>query len=399
MKGNIRQIPMIAITGGPCSGKTTFLSQIQETLLKEGFKVIIIRESATELFSNAIDPLLFKKTVRAHNQLQEIIFREQISRENSFLHLARLQLQLGATEKLVILCDRSTLDGEAYMGPVAFKRMIKKLGYTKQELVHRYTATICLTTAAKGAKKFYTLANNQARTERWEVACQLDEAITQAYLPHEHVHIISNIENGVPITFAEKMNKAKAALLNALGIPFSFEHEVRFLLHEPFSISKLKNYTQGGVVKQQIVQTYLQSTRREYVRRRIRKITMSQPFVSTYYVYTEKEKHGADAISRIERQRLITEEEYRRLQTEADIEKSSIVKDRYYFNYEAGKHEVCRGQLDYTKSPPSAQGRWIFEYESYTPEIRNFSPPAWLGKVTNVTNTLNNAMIAAGEAF
>lgn len=63
---------------------------------------------------------------------------------------------------------------------------------------------IHLTTAAEGAETYYTLQNNEARTEDLESAKILDQKIKNAYLGHPRVKIISNIQGNL---FEDKLNK------------------------------------------------------------------------------------------------------------------------------------------------------------------------------------------------
>ena len=49
-------VKRIVLTGGPCAGKTTILSKIEQDLLERGYKVFIVRESATELINGGITP-------------------------------------------------------------------------------------------------------------------------------------------------------------------------------------------------------------------------------------------------------------------------------------------------------------------------------------------------------
>lgn len=46
---NEKQIYKIVITGGPCAGKSTALTWIQNEYTKKGYTVIFVPESATEL--------------------------------------------------------------------------------------------------------------------------------------------------------------------------------------------------------------------------------------------------------------------------------------------------------------------------------------------------------------
>jgi len=48
-------INMIVITGGPCAGKSTALSWIQNEFTQKGYTVLFINESATELINSGIN--------------------------------------------------------------------------------------------------------------------------------------------------------------------------------------------------------------------------------------------------------------------------------------------------------------------------------------------------------
>ena len=56
-------ITKIAITGGPCAGKTTGLSYLEQKLTQIGYKVVIINECATELILNGLDHNSFTKNI------------------------------------------------------------------------------------------------------------------------------------------------------------------------------------------------------------------------------------------------------------------------------------------------------------------------------------------------
>ena len=46
----------IVLTGGPCAGKTTALSRIEQDLSENGYHVFVVGESATELIKGGIKP-------------------------------------------------------------------------------------------------------------------------------------------------------------------------------------------------------------------------------------------------------------------------------------------------------------------------------------------------------
>ena len=55
----MKSITKIVITGGPCAGKTTGLSYLEQELTQMGYKVVFLNESATELILNGFGPNSF----------------------------------------------------------------------------------------------------------------------------------------------------------------------------------------------------------------------------------------------------------------------------------------------------------------------------------------------------
>ena len=53
---NKMQIEKIVITGGPCAGKSTAMSWIQNTFTQMGWNVLFVPETATELISGGVAP-------------------------------------------------------------------------------------------------------------------------------------------------------------------------------------------------------------------------------------------------------------------------------------------------------------------------------------------------------
>ena len=80
----------------------------------------------------------------------------------------------------MILLDRGTMDGKAYMSEQQWELMLEELRYTPVALRdQRYDAIVHLVTAADGADRFYTLANNSTRTESAEQAIAMDRDILE----------------------------------------------------------------------------------------------------------------------------------------------------------------------------------------------------------------------------
>jgi 6-phosphofructokinase len=56
MEGFMYNHKKIAITGGPCAGKTTAMQKIVQEFTEKGYKVFVVSEAATELINGGIRP-------------------------------------------------------------------------------------------------------------------------------------------------------------------------------------------------------------------------------------------------------------------------------------------------------------------------------------------------------
>ena len=149
------EIAKIVITGGPCAGKSTAMSWIQNAFSKMGYAVLFVPETATELITGGVAPW----TCGTNVDYQKCQLKLQL--EKVFELAARTM----DTEKVLIVCDRGALDNKAYMNETEFAEAMKSIGSNEVELRDNYDAVFHLVTAAKGAEEFYTTANNSARTE------------------------------------------------------------------------------------------------------------------------------------------------------------------------------------------------------------------------------------------
>ena len=152
-----KQITKIVITGGPCAGKTTAMSWIQNAFIKKGYAVLFIDETATQLISGGAVPWLSTSS----REFQRWLLQLQLDKEKAFTEISKTL----KTPKVLIVCDRGALDNRAYMTDSEFRSVLKSLNTNEVALRDQYDAVFHLVTAAKGAERYYTLANNAARTE------------------------------------------------------------------------------------------------------------------------------------------------------------------------------------------------------------------------------------------
>ena len=300
------KINKIVLTGGPCAGKTTALTWINNYFTKRGYTVLTVPETATELISNGIAPW----TCETNYEYQLRQFELQKSREEVYEKAAKTI----KNDKILIVCDRGILDNKAYMKEAEFKRMLKEYGTSETKERDSYDAIFHLVTAAKGKVEFYTQANNMARTENIEDAKKLDDKLISAWTGHPHLRIIDNSTE-----FEEKLERLIQEITIFLGEPEPFEIEKKFLIKYP-NIKALENMM--NCTKVDITQTYLKSS--DDTERRVR-----ARGVSGDYLYYLTEKRKISNLKRIEVERKLSQDEYLELLMEADNNLHVIRKTRY----------------------------------------------------------------------
>jgi thymidylate kinase len=157
-KGLDPNICLIAVTGGPCAGKSSGMAMLQRRLTERGFKVFVVPEVATILINGG---LIFNDVI-SKQLFQRQVLLEQIHIEDRFIEAAAKYGNAG--HRVVILCDRGAMDGQAYQSEEEWLQLLSSLGLNEQMICeHRYTGVLHLRTCADGAPASFTLDNNPAR--------------------------------------------------------------------------------------------------------------------------------------------------------------------------------------------------------------------------------------------
>lgn len=300
------KITKIVITGGPCAGKTTAMSWIQNAFLRRGYTVLFVPETATELISGGVAPW----TCANNLEFQKCQVKLQMEKEKIFAQAAEGM----ATEKVLIVCDRGVLDNKAYMTQEEFDIVMRSLGTNEVEERDQYDAVFHMVTAAKGALVAYTLANNAARTETPEQAAEIDDKLIAAWTGHPHLRVIDN--RG---TFQQKLERVISEIASFLGEPEPFEIERKYLIEYP-NLAELEALPNCSKVE--IVQTYLKSPGKGEIRVR-------QRGQNGNYIYYRTEKRRINAEKRVEIEERLTQGEYLRALMDMDTTAHPIRKTRY----------------------------------------------------------------------
>ncbi len=310
-----KDIKKIVITGGPCAGKSTAMSYIQNKFTKDGYNVIFVNETATEIINSGITP----NTAESILEFEKAIFLLQLQKEAIYEKAAK-QLK---SDKVLIVYDRGVNDLKAYLTDTEFKMLLSSFKQNEISLRDRYDAVFHLVTAANGALDFYTLENNIARYETKEEAIIVDNKLIKAYNGHPHFNIIDNSTN-----FENKMKRLLSSISHFLKAPEPYEIERKFLIKFP----DLKKLEKLGT-KVNIIQTYLKSNNTDEVRIRQRGLNGN-------YIYTLTTKKNISPTTRIELEKRLSEKEYLELLLSADPDYKPIIKDRYCLTYKNQNFEI-----------------------------------------------------------
>ena len=365
-----KRIVKIVITGGPCAGKTSAHAEIRSHFEKKGYTVLIVQESATEMIRSG----LTQEACGSVSSFQRNIFQNQVKKESIF-HQAALNID---NEKILIVCDRGTLDNKAYMGALSFTGMINSFGYKEVELRDSYDAVFHLVSAADGAEEYYTLSNNEARSEPPEEARALDKCIKHAWVGHPHLRVIDNSSD-----FTGKMDRLIMEIESFMGDPEPYEIERKFLIPCP-NLSQLEK--KPNCERIEILQTYLLSNDpsvEERVRQRGR---------NNEYVFTHTKKRNISDVKRVEIERQIDVTKYVQLLMRADPTRRQIVKTRYC---------VMENDLIYELDVFSSaewNGKALLEIE-LSHEDAPFTLPDWVDKEQAHEVTFDKAYTNAALAM
>ena len=310
-------ITKIVITGGPCAGKTTAMSWIQNAFTQMGYTVLFVAETATQLITGGVAPW----TCGTNCEFQKCQLSMQLHKEKVFEQAAKTM----DVPKVLIVCDRGALDNKVYMNDLEFEQVLEFLGTNEIEIRDKYDAVFHLVTAAKGAEEFYTTENNSAWTETVAEAAALDDKLISAWTGHPHLRVIDNSSN-----FEDKMKRLIAEITSFLGEPEPYEIERKFLIEYPDMkwLGSIPNCR-----RVEIIQTYLKADDDEEVRVR-------QRGEDGHYIYYQTTKRRISKVKRVEIERRLSESEYIRLLMNADTTMRQIRKDRYCLTYDNQYFEI-----------------------------------------------------------
>lgn len=319
----MQRIPLIALTGGPCAGKSSAMAYLADNLADIGVTAVIAQEQATNYFVSgiAVPDLITAGTI---GDFQSVLARAIMREEDGKREAAALM----PGEQKVILCDRGILDNAAYVDEQFFAVLLHELGMSREEALARYDAVFHLVTAADGAPEHYNL-DNEARSETPEEARELDRRTYNAWSGHEHLTIVANVDTaGNQMAFDAKLHKLYRGICHALGIPAPVEIERKFLMR-PSVIGAL-HAAASEARAVDIRQAYLEQNDNGTERRIRARMQPDGSLADRGNTYSYTEKRQISDLVRNESSRMISLREYVTYEQEERDQGRDILRKRRY---------------------------------------------------------------------
>lgn len=176
----------IALTGGPCAGKTTVFEAIRDYLTNRKIKVIAVRETATELINSGISPNDAENII----DFQDIIYNLQKCKEQAALNGVNFY---NDNDMCVLLFDRGIIDNKAYLSTQAeYDYLLTKYNDSEINLLDSYDYVINLFSLASCDEEKYNLTSNEARFEDKDDAKKLDQRTIEAWIGHKNIKVFNS---------------------------------------------------------------------------------------------------------------------------------------------------------------------------------------------------------------
>ena len=177
-------IAKIVVTGGPCAGKTTTITKLEEYLKNKGYHVLILRECATDVLSSGVIP--YSEYGIPVYDFQNEVMNLQLYREK---RLSDIVEKISDDKKVVMLLDRGIVDNKAYLGEELYNKLISEYNLNQDEILDRYDMVIHMITVANNIKNRYGKNNNTTRFENADEAISLDKRTSDAWNNHKCVKV------------------------------------------------------------------------------------------------------------------------------------------------------------------------------------------------------------------
>ena len=182
-----KQPTKIVLTGAPGSGKSTSLAPVKEHFEKNGYHVLTVPETATELITSGIAPW----TMESYPEFQSLLMDLQMDKEKAFERFVPADRQ----KETLILLDRGLLDNKAFMKNEDFAKMLEEKEVSEKDLMDRYDAVFHMESPARIYPECYTVENNPARKHNAEQSIERDKVLQEIWKEHPQYQFVPAQKN------------------------------------------------------------------------------------------------------------------------------------------------------------------------------------------------------------
>ena len=212
----------VALTGGPCAGKSSALAHLRREAKERGFDVLTAPELATIVLNNGFS------TEHLGTPELQFVFQKNILKIQLQLERSLTDLAASTGRATIVVFDRGLLDNKAFLDDEAtWQRAVAELddemrrdgrprgSINEQYLLQRYDCVLHLVTSADGAEehyKFGTVTDDSGsqviRRETPEQARDQDRKLQAAWCAHPKHTVVPNFGD-----FKTKLATATEAVL------------------------------------------------------------------------------------------------------------------------------------------------------------------------------------------
>jgi hypothetical protein len=305
---------------------------LRNDLTRNGYKVIVVSESATEILSGGIVP---DSELISMVDFQKYILEYQLAKESIYEKAAK---NLPENIKVVIIYDRGLMDNKAYVSNKEFDEILKEFNLKEIELMDRYDLVIHLVTSAYCKDNSYTPEGNPVRKEDSGQAQYRDTRTMNAWAGHNRISIVEPRDK-----FEDKINDIIDRVHQFLGLPISLRIQKKYLIDLKDSHLSFLNDENATTIN--IEQTYLETSPYE---KRLRKRTYKGE--STHELTVQKK--GKKGKSILISTKHLTSKDYQKLldlyPNSSTLQKArtSFMHNRQYFNLDVFPNNSCTAILE-----------------------------------------------------
>ena len=205
----------IVLTGGPCSGKTTFLKDAVPLLEKKGFKVLVMNEVPVEFYNSGI-----RSSDLSEFDFRSMIIERILKNQENLRQVAKACCDKG--QKVVIFYDRGLMDNKGFCSPEVWNQLLTEFKLSEASINADYDAVFDLETVAVVSDTLWNLHGGEvpARYQKTpKEAIVREEQIRKHWGGHHHFVVFENGEFG----WQNKFQKIFNAVCSVLGLDPEFD--------------------------------------------------------------------------------------------------------------------------------------------------------------------------------